>query len=73
MSHSLPARLLCPWNSPGKNTAVGSRSLLQGIFPTKGSNLGFLHCRQILYCLSHQGSPFTEKRKSITDQFTEEQ
>ena len=31
-----PARLLCPWNSPGKNTGVGSHSLLQGIFPTQG-------------------------------------
>ena len=31
-----PARLLCPWDSPGKNTGVGSRSLLQGIFPTQG-------------------------------------
>ena len=40
-----PARLLCPWNSPGKNTAVGSHSLLQGIFPTEGSNPGLLHRR----------------------------
>ena len=46
---------LCPWNSPGMNTGVGSHSLLQGIFPTQGSNPGLLHCRQILYCLSHQG------------------
>ena len=51
-----PASLLCPWNSPGKNTEVGSRSLLQIIFPTQGSNLGLLHCRQILHHLSHQGS-----------------
>ena len=36
----------------------GSHSLLQGIFPTPGSNLGLLHCRQILYCLSHQRSPW---------------
>ena len=36
---------------------VGCHSLLQGIFPTQGLNLGFLHCRQILYCLSHQQSP----------------
>ena len=43
---------LCPWNSPGKNTGVGCHSLLQGIFPTQGSNLGLLHCRQIIYCLS---------------------
>ena len=41
-----PARLLCPWNSPGKNTGVGSHSLLQGIFSTQGSNPGLLHCRQ---------------------------
>ena len=46
-----------PWNSPGQNTGVGSRSLLQGIFPTQGLNPGLLHCRQILYQLSHQGSP----------------
>ena len=51
-----PARLLCPWNSPGKNIGVGSHSLLQEIFPTQGSNLGLLHYRQILYHLSHQGS-----------------
>ena len=34
-----------------------SHSLLQGIFPMQWSNPGLLHCRQILYCLSHQGSP----------------
>ena len=50
--------LLCPWNSPGKNTGAGSHSLLRGIFLTQGSNPGFLHCRQILYHLSHQGSPW---------------
>ena len=49
-------RLLCPWNSSGKNTGVGSHSLLQGIFLTQGSNLVLLHCRQILYYLSHQGN-----------------
>ena len=49
--------LYCPWNSPGQNTGVGSLSLLQGIFPTQGSNSGLLHCRQILYLLNHQGSP----------------
>ena len=44
-------------NSPGQNTGVGSRSLLEGILPTeKGSNLGLLHYRQILYQLSHKGS-----------------
>ena len=48
-----PTRLLCPWNFPGQNTRVGCHSLLQGIFPTQGSNLGLLHCRQILYHLKH--------------------
>ena len=38
-----------PWDSPGKNTGAGCHSLLQGIFPIQGSNLGLLHCRQILY------------------------
>ena len=52
-----PTRLLCPQNSPGKNTGVGSHSLFQGIFLTQGSNPGLLHCRQILYCLSYQGRP----------------
>ena len=41
-----PTRLLCPWDSPGKNTGVGCRALLQGIFPTQGSNPGLL-------CLLH--------------------
>ena len=47
------ARLLCPWNSPGKNIGVDCHSLLQGIFLTQGSNLSLLHCRRILYHLSH--------------------
>ena len=45
--------LIKPWNSPGKNTGMGSHSLLQGIFPTRGLNPSLLHCRQILYHLSH--------------------
>ena len=55
VSHSLRphglklARLLCPWDFPGKNTGVGSSSLLQRIFPAQGLNPGLLHCRQILY------------------------
>ena len=49
-THGLyPARLLCPWAFPGKNTGVGGHFLLQGIFPTKGSKPHRLHCRQILY------------------------
>ena len=46
-----------PCNSLGQNTGVGSLSLLQGIFPNQGSNAGLLHCRRILYQLSHKGSP----------------
>ena len=42
---------------PGKNTGVGCCFLLQGIFPTQGSNPGVLNCRWILYSLSYQGSP----------------
>ena len=52
-----PHGLYSPWNSPGQNTGVGSLSFLQGIFPTQGLNPGLLHCRQILYQLSHKGSP----------------
>ena len=48
---------LCSWNSPGKDTGVGCHSLLQGIFPTQGSNPGLQHYRWILYHLSHQGNP----------------
>ena len=60
VSHSLwPHGLCSSWNSPGWNTGVGSLSLLQWIFPTQESNRGLLHCRQILYQLSHKGSPNT--------------
>jgi len=50
---SLPAE---PQGKP-KNTGVGSLSLLQRIFPTQESNLGLLHCMQILYWLNYKGSP----------------
>ena len=60
VSDSLPPHgLYSSWNSPGQNTEVGSYCLLQGIFPTQGLNSGLLHCRQILYQLSHQGRPGT--------------
>ena len=63
VSDSLQPRGLCsPWNSPDQNTRVGSLSLLQGIFPTQGSNPGLLHGGQILYQLSRQGSPRTLQR-----------
>ena len=63
-SHGLePIRLLCPWNSPGKNTGAGCHFLLQGIFLTQGLNLRLfrlLLCRWIFFffkLLSHLGSP----------------
>ena len=110
-----PASLLCPWESPGKNTGVGCHFLLQcmrakslqafptlcdrvdssppgssvhrifqagmlewaaipfsrGIFLTQGSNPGWLHCRQILYCLNHHGSPEASKRNQIKPTWSE--
>ena len=51
-----PQGLYSPWNSPGQNTGVDSLSLLQGIFPTQGSNSGLLHCRWILYQVSYEGN-----------------
>ena len=58
MSNSLELHgLYSPWNSPGQNTGVRSLPLLEGIFPTQGLNPGFLHCRQILFQLSHKRSP----------------
>ena len=50
-----------PWNSSGQNTGVGKLTLLQGIFPTQGSNPGLLRCRQILHQLSYQGSPLLHR------------
>ena len=46
-----------PWNSLGQNSGMGRLSFLQEIFPTQGLNQGLLHCRRILYQLSHKGSP----------------
>ena len=54
-----------PWNSPGQNTGVGSLSFLQWIFLTQGLNPGLPHCRQILYQLSHKGSPKMYKHLQI--------
>ena len=72
--HCLDARLLCPWNSLGKDTEVGCHSYLQGIFLIRGSNPNLLHCRSILYHLSHQRSPmhcyyshFVDKEIKIVD------
>ena len=58
-----PHGLYSPWNSTDQNTGVGSRSFLQGIFPTQGSNPGLPHCRRIFfYQLSHKGSPLSKYR-----------
>ena len=57
LSDSLQHGLYSPWNSPGENARVGRLSLLQGIFSIQRSNPGLPHCRQILYQLSHKGSP----------------
>ena len=55
------ARLLCPWNSPGKTTGVDCHFLLHGTFLTQGPNPGLPHFRQIFYQLSHQGSPYRQQ------------
>ena len=55
-------------DSPGKNTGVSCHALLQGIFPTQGLNPGLLHCKWILYRLSHQGCPhYLDKFKQISE------
>ena len=61
-----PARFLCPWDSPGKNTGVGCHVLLQGIFLTQELNPGLLHCRQILYRLSYKGIAKLNKQLNYT-------
>ena len=58
VSNSLPPHgLYSPLNSPGQKTGVGSPSLLQGVFPTQGSNPCLPHCRQIFLLAEPQGKP----------------
>ena len=52
-----PTRLLCPWDSPGKNTGVDCDFHLQDIFPTQGLNPSLLYCRWISLPLSYQRRP----------------
>ena len=59
MDCSLPGSSV-PGDSPGWNIGMGCHALLQEIFPTQGSNPGLLHCRQILYQQTYQGSPIQE-------------
>ena len=54
-----------PWNSLDQNTGVGSLSLLQGIFPTQGSNPHFLNYRRVLYQLSHKGTAIGTNKKFL--------
>ena len=59
-----PTWLLCPWNPPGKDTGVLSFPS-PGDLPSPGMEPGFRHCRQILFHLSHQGSPHISCHCSI--------
>ena len=61
-----PTRFSCPWNSPGKNTGVGLPFPSPGIFLTQGSNPGLLHCRQILYHLSHLSVTITKPQGNLS-------
>ena len=54
-------------DSSGKKTGVGCHALLQGIFPTQGSNPDLPHRKQILYRLSHQGSPAQQSRAGVKE------
>ena len=65
---TVAARLLCPWDFPGKNTGMGCHALLQGIFPTQGLKLCLLYCTQILYPLSHLGSLYGDVQAGKNDE-----
>ena len=62
---TVATNFLHPWNFPGKSTGVGCHFLLQGIFPTQGWNPGPPHCRQMLYCLSHQEAYKIQREEQI--------
>ena len=64
-----PARLLCPWHSPDKNTGVGCHAVLQGVFPTQESHLHLLwllHYRQILYRQATAKAPYSIYRYLVS-------
>ena len=65
MDCSTPGSSVHGMDSPGKNTGVGCHVLLQGIFLTQGRNTGVLHCRQILYHLSHEGILYLNVKKHL--------
>ena len=60
-----PIMLICPWDFPGKNTGVGCHFLLQGIFPTKGSNNYLLHWQAVSLSRSQTERPHFTKYKSV--------
>ena len=62
-----PTRLLRPWDSPGKNTGVGYHFLLQGIFPTQGSNLRLPHWRQTLYLVLTKTPPCLSGAQNLVE------
>ena len=64
-SWTVAYHLLCQWDFPGKSTGVGCHCLFQGIFPTEGSNLGLLHCRQMLLPSEPPGSPLSAEFQRI--------
>ena len=66
-----PPPMESPWDFPGKSTGVGCHFLLQRILPSQGLNPGLLHCRQMLYCLRHQGrhSIYLEETKIERDSY----
>ena len=59
-----PTRLLCPWDSPGQNTGVGSHPLLQGVFPTQGLNPGLLHWQSDSLPCEPPGKPCGQLRRA---------
>ena len=59
-----PTRLLCPWDSPGQNTVVGSHPLLQGVFPTQGLNPGLLHWQSDSLPCEPPGKPCGQLRRA---------
>ena len=70
-----PARLLCPWGSPGKNIGLGCHALLQGIFLTQGLNLCLLHWQADSLPLVHLGSSLlglSKRSTSVYQQFLQE-
>ena len=70
---TVASRLLCPWDSPGRNIGVGHHILLQGVFLTQGSNLCLLHLLHWQVCslpLVLSGKPDVYIKLTIIDQLT---